>query len=232
MCDNANGPFAPFCAPANGSKLAAGSTHDVTWDPTFFGSSTSPLQVSGTFFTSSSNFSSSSSSSSSSSGFTTTVLGAGAGTFRWTVPEVHATDGSAAVLVALTLDVGDGTATTTQIPGPTVQIAPRRQGGGGPGVAAVVVPVLVAALVLAGVFAALAYRRRKKKQQQQTVPARTGAGGGGGGGGGGDYGIRERMARSGGAKVQIGSLEYSAGQFRPNVFREELRRQSGVEGIV
>lgn len=44
-CHNANGPFAPFCAPGNGTVLNPGSTYYVTWEASAFPSNTSVILV-------------------------------------------------------------------------------------------------------------------------------------------------------------------------------------------
>ncbi|CAK7262935.1 hypothetical protein SEPCBS119000_000228 [Sporothrix epigloea] len=51
VCSNADGDFAPFCAPSNGSSLLPGATYYITWDAGYFAfAPNTSVIITGNFF--------------------------------------------------------------------------------------------------------------------------------------------------------------------------------------
>ncbi|KAK3323788.1 hypothetical protein B0T19DRAFT_443260 [Cercophora scortea] len=79
MCSNINGANAPFCSPTEGTRLEVGKTIDVTWDPSFFNSTTTPqIRVQA-------EFSPAKGATGGSDGFTTDAIDVTAGRYTWTI---------------------------------------------------------------------------------------------------------------------------------------------------
>ncbi|KAI1337141.1 hypothetical protein F5Y15DRAFT_426046 [Xylariaceae sp. FL0016] len=238
MCDNRAGPLAPFCQPVNNTQLTAGSTIDVTWDPSFFGSPDALIQLSGQL-TPLDGSGAAAAASSGQKGFVSDELRAGDGKYTWTIPDSYLDDGGnggqgwqAALGFAVS---NSASGVQTLIQGPTVQLARSSSAGASVNVAAIVVPVVAGTVLLVLAAAYLLMRRRDPDFSVRGLLPRglRRSGGAGGAGGGAGYGakksIRERMAAAGGATVQRQPLGYDGGVVAPapgeNVFQRELRRQ-------
>ncbi|KAH9889123.1 hypothetical protein F4778DRAFT_391894 [Xylariomycetidae sp. FL2044] len=232
MCDNKDGPFAPFCEPANGTTLRAGSSVDVTWDPSFFSDPETLIQLGGQLSPLSGE------TQSGQEGFVTEDLRAGDGRYTWEIADdAYLEDGQDMVLAALSLAVSNNSAaggTEILIAGPQVQLTRAAATAAKPVVnpAAIAVPVVLGVLVLGLVTWYLVKRRRDPGFSLRSMVPGTGAAAASAG-----YGVKKSRGERtgplplGGRQIKMAPMmnddaagAAAAGAGR-NVFRDELRRQ-------
>lgn len=202
----------------------------VTWDASYFGDSSTLVQIQADFNPSSGE----DPTPLDDSGFTSNSLRAGTGSYSWTISEslLNSTTADAAgvdaqlYIVVTTADGGTENRTVGPlfrvVPGNSTGNADGEGDGNGPNLVAIIVPIAIGVLVLLAVVAFLFMKRRNPDWRLASMFGR---------GKGDGYGSRksrtERAAGSatGANGVQMGDLGISAPQGGRNVFREEIRRQ-------
>ncbi|KAK3688233.1 hypothetical protein B0T22DRAFT_535454 [Podospora appendiculata] len=234
MCENINGANAPFCSPTEGTRLEVGKTIDVTWDPTFFNSSTTPqIRVQAEFSPSKNP---KTGETGGSDGFTTDAIDVATGRYTWTILasylEPDARSRSAKLFLATPTDTdNDGTFDAQdRLAGPRVQIisantttSPNNDNNNnksmGPNPLSIALPVSLGVLVLLLIGGYFLLKRRAQNNP--------GAGG-----------IRHIFSRGSRAQrlprdpvtiihsthMNAGMRMQTMGESR-NVFREEMSRQ-------
>jgi len=80
-CSNFDGPLAPFCRPTQGQQVQVGQTVEVTWDPTWFNSTETPMVLVQADFSLPAN----AGQTSGIDGFTSELIPTSTGRFAWSV---------------------------------------------------------------------------------------------------------------------------------------------------
>ncbi|KAK1752235.1 hypothetical protein QBC47DRAFT_405439 [Echria macrotheca] len=254
LCVNFDGPNAPFCSPTEGQSITVGRTFEVSWDPTWFNSSETPMVfVQADFGVPDTT----NPADGGQDGFTSDLIPTNVGRFTWNVLPEYLAPGFAAVPAALFLAEPSLTNITTRgnrIPGPRVELvsgtgqpltdAPNSDSANnvstGANPVAIILPVVFGVLTLCSLGLFVWVKRRYPDFWTNLMSfrfRRWPAGRGGGGGRGGMFG-RSKSQKLRGQDIKVINTDMNGLRMNAmamngalnaerdrNVFREELRRQ-------
>ncbi|KAK3353318.1 hypothetical protein B0T25DRAFT_607531 [Lasiosphaeria hispida] len=216
MCDNFDGPNAPFCSPTPNQQLQVGRTFEITWDPAFFNSTEVPMvRVQADF-----GFAPAANLLGGADGFTSELINVSAGRFTWNILNDYLAAGFAATSARIFLEEPSLTNETTR--GPV---------GVGANPIAIVLPVVFGVLTLLLLGGCVWFRRKHPDFGRGWFTFRRGGRWRGGGG----YGVgRSKGQRLRGQDIKVintdmnglrmNAMAMNADRDR-NIFREEMRRQ-------
>ncbi|KAK3940286.1 hypothetical protein QBC46DRAFT_261239 [Diplogelasinospora grovesii] len=234
MCDNKSGANAPFCSPASGERVAVGQVINVTWDPTYFNSSTTTtttqIQIQADFKFAPADINNTAIKGGL-DGFTSDPIDLSTGSYSWMISNEYlpakVRSMQATLFLAQPSNNNDGAG--ERVTGPEVQIVAGSggsnvnndknslgSGGGRPNPIAIALPVVFGFLALVGIGGYLWYYN-KRKNGGQKIFAR------------GREGYSGRRIRGRdiklvpGSDVRMGPV--GNGGAERNVFQEEVRRQ-------
>ncbi|KAL3425088.1 hypothetical protein PVAG01_04369 [Phlyctema vagabunda] len=174
LCDNRDGPFAPFCKPENGSTLYVGETYHVTWDSSFYAESqgiNSTILIMASHSTVSGDVAKSPS-----SPITPNRLGF----LRWTLTSAWLKNSSSndVTLFIVPLNAAEGT-DNRMVRGPTIKVLaspksrPKQAGGSSHRALSIALPVVVGISLL---FIGIGYYIHRKKGLRSTMGREAGYG--------------------------------------------------------
>ncbi|KAI1341953.1 hypothetical protein F5Y15DRAFT_328636 [Xylariaceae sp. FL0016] len=233
QCGNARGVGAPFCSPSNGSQVQVGETYYVTWDTSFFPSTSEAVWVQGSYNKSSTD---EAGKFVSTHGFTSEDTTSGAGYWAWTVDDERTPVGTR---VSLSLWYANPEAleegALLSVEGPVVAVvmgADVKEGpGGSPNNAlAIALPVvLISVALVIGTWLCMRKRSGIRTEELGAAPHWPGHGHGRVGKGSG-YGVGQSWGQRTGKRAEDAGIQLRDSPTSPtygetNVFREELRRQ-------
>ncbi|KAK0715104.1 hypothetical protein B0H67DRAFT_644892 [Lasiosphaeris hirsuta] len=250
MCDNFDGPNAPFCSPTPNQQLTVGRTFEVTWDPNYFNSTEVPMvRVQADF-----GVAPSANLLGGADGFTSELINVSTGRFTWNILADYLAAGFASTPARIFLEEPSLTNETTRglrTVGPRVELVsstgrplrdppppPPPAGsvdngpvGVGANPIAIVLPVVFGVLTLVLLGGCVWFRRRHPDFGRGWFTFRRGGRWRGGAG----YGVgRSKSQRVRGQDIKvintdINGLRMNAmamnGDRDRNIFREEMRRQ-------
>ncbi|RFU25756.1 hypothetical protein B7463_g10588, partial [Scytalidium lignicola] len=257
VCHNANGQFAPFCKPDNGSSVYVGDTYYVTWDTSFFPGPNTTIVVQANYVNASDG---------GPQAFQSKMVPSSYGFISWTIDKAWMKDMESNNLTLFITSLGTNAVST---PGPTVMVTtapkppvyhqPRPQAPKGQSlyIALPTVFGFVLLCLVGGFFFNRKHRhiglgnvmgRRKGYGVGKSRAQRLGKKGGAIqlrdhdlGGGDAEYrdapapeqnrsAEREQYGHARADSDALGSLAGTPTEDRRNFFREEMRRQEEHEG--
>jgi len=256
-CSNFDGFLAPFCAPAPNTQLAVGRTIEVTWDPTFFNSTETPMVLVQADFSLPAN----SGQTLGIDGFTSELIPTSTGRFSWVILPSYLHSSTLATTARIFLAEPSETNVTTRgnrIPGPRVEIvsttannningnnrgANQQQNAASTGSnpIAIALPIVFGVLTLCFLGFCVWLKRRHPDFFRRIFTfgrGRIGWRGGNSGKSRGRFGLgRSKSSRIRGDDIKVvttdmnglrmNAMAMNGGQGR-NVFREEMRRQDSA----